>query len=346
MKQFLIKIINWHLLPLPKDIPILSFYEFIAYFAILSYVIWLYNKVQIIPVFDETIYTKTIIESPKDDVKTVIEYHIPMTFTFIKENEDSIYNSGSTDGFVSVFFEMKEEAEIREDGERRSSITPDATRDSLKSIYLALLDTVADNNYDVLYVKTENINTWKKPRKETLFTPWRNLVEKSGFCYGQSCAKENTITSECFLTKTPSVRFSSSATNSPYSRPQWKRLYDISQSYFNLKMEGDSFDGIFTIDFIGATEFSQMNPQPDVITYSSITFKDAEKIKYISEHGLRFHAKFIEIEGLQRSRLFAITSVGAALIAIFITFLVLALYKSIKKIQFRKKHYERSSDTI
>ena len=114
--------------------------------------------------------------------------------------------------------------------------------------------------------------------------------------------------------------------------PGWLALEDVSQAYFDLKLWACDVDSVtLKIDFVGATEFSLTDPAPDKVTMNSIEFTNQSKISFIYANGLRFHAKFKELENRQNVRLFFLTSVMAALVTIFIVFLVIAAYKVFRK---------------
>ena len=60
---------------------------------------------------------------------------------------------------------------------------------------------------------------------------------------------------------------------------------------------------------------------------SSIEFRDPAKLFKIRAHGLRFHAKFTELENRQTIRLFGVTAIMSGLLIIFITFVILLFFK-------------------
>ena len=147
--------------------------------------------------------------------------------------------------------------------------------------------------------------------------------------------KKNTFIQDFFLvklfqspTRFTKIRFK----ETPMDRPKISSPFDISQSYFNFSFKSIAIDSvILTIDFVGATDFSNMNPEPDQITMSSISFWDPVKIEQISKNGLRFHAHFKELENVQSVRLFGLAALFSALIAMFITNLILGIAKWVIK---------------
>ena len=102
-------------------------------------------------------------------------------------------------------------------------------------------------------------------------------------------------------------------------------------------MNGEFDRGYLEIDCTGATDFSEMYPQPDLTTMSSIIFTDEEKIRIIKRNGLKFHAEFKELKNKQNARVFVLSAVMSALIALFVTFLIMAIYKISLEVKSKKK---------
>ena len=129
--------------------------------------------------------------------------------------------------------------------------------------------------------------------------------------------------------------------------PGWFALEDISQSYFNFKIESYSIDMAYlTIDFCGSTEFSKVFPEPDGITMSSISYTNPVKIGHIKHHGITFHARFKELENRQSIRLFFVTAIMSALFTMFIVFIVLGIYKArISILNYRQELNRNGKDT-
>lgn len=79
--------------------------------------------------------------------------------------------------------------------------------------------------------------------------------------------------------------------------------WDITQANFFIEVESDNIScDTLSIDFLGATSFSAMNPMPDKTTYSSIEFTNPASINEIKKNGLRFHADFIQMKELSARR--------------------------------------------
>ena len=114
--------------------------------------------------------------------------------------------------------------------------------------------------------------------------------------------------------------------------PKWFRLEDISQAYIDINISSLTIDSItLTMDFVGVTEFSSMNPMPDEIDMSKIVFRDPVKLYQIRNNGLRFHARFKELENRQQIRVFSVTAVMSAFVLVFVVFLISAYFKLRKK---------------
>jgi len=127
-------------------------------------------------------------------------------------------------------------------------------------------------------------------------------------------------------------------------RPSMIALEDISQQYYDIKLDYFLLDSVdLTFQFVGATEFSDMIPEPDVMTMSSISFTDQRKIRQINQNGLRFHVRFKELENRQNVRLFFLTSTMSALLTILIVFVILGIYKFCKHM--KEYRQENNSET-
>ncbi len=112
------------------------------------------------------------------------------------------------------------------------------------------------------------------------------------------------------------------------SKPSWFSFEDISQQYYEIKLRTYDIDSTtLSVDFCGVAEFSQMIPEPDEVGMSSVVFTDFDKIEQIERDGLKFHARFKEVENMQQIRLFLLTSVMAGIIIIIIVFIIMSLYK-------------------
>lgn len=106
--------------------------------------------------------------------------------------------------------------------------------------------------------------------------------------------------------------------------PSTKSLWDITQANYDIKFECTNIicDTI-SIEFVGATYFSDMYPSPDKITISSIEFTDLNSIKEIQKNGIRFHTEFIQMKEMSSRRNFVLTAV----LSLFISFIASVIYK-------------------
>ena len=123
--------------------------------------------------------------------------------------------------------------------------------------------------------------------------------------------------------------------------------HDISQSNYLIRLDLPSYKNgdALKINFGGATEFSPMYPTPDRIEMSSIIYTDTEKLKIISEQGLRFNAKFKELENLQMIRLFFITTILGFLIGLFFSSLWHILLLGIDDYRKKKRTIDNTAKT-
>ena len=104
--------------------------------------------------------------------------------------------------------------------------------------------------------------------------------------------------------------------------------WDITQS--NYEIAFDCIDigcDTISIEFFGATNFSNMFPLPQKTTMSSVEFTDSIAINEIMKNGLRFHAEFIEMKEMSAKRTFILTAILSLIISIFANLLYKRLYE-------------------
>lgn len=107
--------------------------------------------------------------------------------------------------------------------------------------------------------------------------------------------------------------------------------YDISQGWYSFFLNTSTLDSInLTINFGGATDFYPMKIEPDEIGSNYIKYTDQVKLLKIRAEGLKFYAKFKEMENKQTIRCFAVTALISGLIIIILTFFILGLYRTLK----------------
>lgn len=105
-----------------------------------------------------------------------------------------------------------------------------------------------------------------------------------------------------------------------------KNPWDITQANYNIRLNcKDISCDTISIEFYGATLFSNMYPVPDKTTMSGIEFIKPEKIQEIISNGLRFHTEFLEFKETAAMRVFILT----ALLSLLIAFVVNLITKHI-----------------
>lgn len=110
--------------------------------------------------------------------------------------------------------------------------------------------------------------------------------------------------------------------NSPsLTKPSLFSLFDISQSYFRftIGVPSDMRGTLLDFDFGGATDFSKIYPEPDLISMSGFAYNDPDKISYIYDRGLWFHATFKQMENIQIIRMFVMTTLLGFFVALSFT---------------------------
>lgn len=114
--------------------------------------------------------------------------------------------------------------------------------------------------------------------------------------------------------------------------PSFFAPYDVSQNTFDISFDTDTLNEL-SVNLMGATEFSRMIPEPDIVSMNSITFTDSDKLRMIRNNGLKFHVKYPTLQNIQSMRTYLITT----FISLFFTLFTTLLYKLIKDRVIRKK---------
>lgn len=114
------------------------------------------------------------------------------------------------------------------------------------------------------------------------------------------------------------------------------RLEDISQCYYKLKIKSlnYAFDDInhLKIDFGGATDFSSINPSPDIVTFSGIEYSNKDKIRKILFDGeLKMFCQFHDTNGIQNTRIYLLTTIATLFFGVFMKLLYDIVVYSIKR---------------
>ncbi|MDE6795866.1 MAG: hypothetical protein K2J63_11265, partial [Muribaculaceae bacterium] len=101
------------------------------------------------------------------------------------------------------------------------------------------------------------------------------------------------------------------------SHPTLLSPWNVEQSNYAIRFNTNHIKcDTISIEFRGATDFSNMYPTPDKTTVSSIEFYDSEKILEIAKNGLRFHTDFIELKEMGARRTFMLSGFVSLLISL------------------------------
>lgn len=201
--------------------------------------------------------------------------------------------------------------------ETRSIAIPDSFSRILIPIFQANEEYVANmNSFYVIRYECGTTMPAKIPRKfeEDNLTPhynnftfsytsipqWKECnTEKVAYGYGLFAFEDTCGTGK--------LQFCSSLFN---ETPQMKSKWDITQSNVSLNLVSNNIRcDTISLEFFGATHFSEMYPRPDYINVSRIEFTDSTKIKEIISKGLRFHVEFVQLKEMAATRTIILTSV-------------------------------------
>jgi hypothetical protein len=194
--------------------------------------------------------------------------------------------------------------------------------------------------------KEEAIDTFeirKSNVKEAIEKYVIKAVDKESAIYQRTKLIVDTITGLDSFCSEGYVAFADSGLNRPIdifsspslTKPSLFSLFDISQSYFRftVAVPAEVNGAMIDFDFGGATEFSNIYPEPDNVSMSRISYHNLEKIAYINTHGLWLHAKFRQMENIQIFRMFVMTT----LLGFFVALLFSAGCKGLKTASRRYK---------
>lgn len=134
----------------------------------------------------------------------------------------------------------------------------------------------------------------------TSIPQWKECnTEKVAYGYGLFAFEDTCGTGK--------LQFCSSLFN---ETPQMKSKWDITQSNVSLNLVSNNIRcDTISLEFFGATHFSEMYPRPDYINVSRIEFTDSTKIKEIISKGLRFHVEFVQLKEMAATRTIILTSI-------------------------------------
>lgn len=326
-----------HVFPSKKS-PSLSVYETLFYILLLALCFWAYGKVNSITthyytVEAECLNAKLIKErwNCKIIPSATVKFSIPMT-----ESYHDTLNSSVT---LKTFTPQKAAKErfcylldYCNKGDNRC--------DSLRMVYYQHVKAEEkDSSRCLYYIKTTQSLTDMLYNKALALHPdsigksdlkGTSIVKRKisdGYCYQETY---NMFSSLKICSNTWGVTDTSGML---LSNPGWFAACDISQAYYEIKLNSLTIDSLtLDINFVGAADFSEMIPKPDVVTMSAIKFIQPEKIQTIKKNGLRFHAKFKELENRQTIRLFFLTAFMCTLLSTLLPFFVIGFYRVICKI--------------
>lgn len=169
-----------------------------------------------------------------------------------------------------------------------------------------------------------------------------NIPVDTLFCYGRMRTNHASSCHELFYSaslKDEAIPVFSRVRGFSFEKPNpLTSAEDVSKSVeiVRFPVATARFVKSLTIDYRCPTEFGYLNPEPDERTISSIRYYDEDKIYKIAWDGLKFHAKFPDMENVQEIRLFALTTIVTLLITAFLTCLYRLFSDSIYN--FYKKH--------
>lgn len=338
--------IKWHAWPeLDK---ILSIYEALVYLIIATIFILLYGLIQIVPVHKDTITCDRLcLDNSKKSIEdtfsygSVIQYYIPMTFV-LNGNEDM----GKVRIRHIIYLDSlrEKEKETLETIEKQSLSKYLEKCDSIDSLYI---QNRMKNYHDSLIYSYCAYNPFPSDSSKFIYyssvkqehsilsgiAKFHSINVTNEFSFTNNYEIDNSKVNEVYSLKTGEYSLSDvgGSINGPLSRPSIFSPYDISQSYIHINLRGNSDSTRLAFEFVGAIELSNMTPEPDTITMSKIVFCKKEKIEDIKKHGLKFHAKFTELQNTQNFRLFFLSAILSALCAIFVTFFVIVIYINLFK---------------
>ena len=154
---------------------------------------------------------------------------------------------------------------------------------------------------------------------------WEKRAGKSIFSGNGFVAFANyTPSSDYVVIGKGGLEFNTDITN---LAPNYNSPWDITQSTYEISFScKDIRCDTISIEFYGATLFSDMYPKPDKTTMCSIEFTSYCKIQEIMNNGLYFHTEFIELKELAAMRMFILTALISAIIAFLINVIYGYLY--------------------
>lgn len=319
--------------PKIEDRPIQTVVEFVVYLCIFTGLLWAYVKCNQIPYLNEKIQA-TIVNNGDVSVKFgsfKVDYIMPMT------TEAPLQN-------------LSPNAEVILKAVLEPGLGNDYQNQQLKTKFdsLCRVLSVKDKDFPCLfYARREQ--TVRKPMGFAYVgykQDWAcGNVESKMLCRYEFDRKEYKETNESFSwLDSESVNMNDAGflnteivTKSVHPQgwalgdPGWFALEDISQGYYQFKFDLPymKFSSL-KIDFVGATEFSNMTPEPDKVTMGGIEFTDKDKMTQLILKGLLFHVKHKELQNRQTIRMFFLTAILSGMLMVLIAFVILWVLKVVK----------------
>lgn len=319
--------------PKIEDRPIQTVVEFVVYLCMFTGLLWAYVKCNQIPYLNEKIQA-TIVNNGDVSVKFgsfKVDYIMPMT------TEAPLQNL-SPNGEVIL-------KAVLEPG-----LGNDYQNQQLKTKFdsLCRVLSVKDKDFPCLFYARRE----QTVRKSMGFAyvgykqDWGfGKVKSKMLCRYEFDRKEYKETNESFswldsesvnmndagFLKTEIVTKSVHPQGWALGDPGWFALEDISQGYYQFKFDLPymKFSSL-KIDFVGATEFSNMTPEPDKVTMGGIEFTDKDKMTQLIQKGLLFHVKHKELQNRQTIRMFFLTAILSGMLMVLIAFVILWVLKVVK----------------
>lgn len=130
-----------------------------------------------------------------------------------------------------------------------------------------------------------------------------------------------------------------------FDRPRRFDLFDISQCYYKFIIKSQTIDTVrLFVHFYGANDFTFVETKPYKIDCQTLEYKIPSSL---NQQRIILYVKSKELEVVQSTRLFFITAILSGLIVIFLTFVVIFLYRlmswSREKVQMNNK---RKKDNV
>lgn len=258
---------------------------------------------------------------------------IPMTFENQNQYDGEINCKISTSDNDSILYDWNYIEECSIYYHKKDNISYDSLD------YIAMShDSVSDDFKRYMYKFTYTRSTTEPVSIKRYYSYAYPLFQ--GLHYQWDLQRVKTVSDKLFFTNIEydyldidrTFDYSMKENSNFFFRPGWLNCCDISQGYYRFSLKPSAIDEVkLEINFIGATTFSQMYPEPDVITMNSIVFRDQEKVKIIKRNGLEFHASFNEMVNRQNVRNFFLTTILSLLIAGLLRELVIVSYYKIVK---------------